>query len=209
MTKTQIVEDIKGHFPKLGETEIMLAFNRVYADFCAYTKIYTASSNLTLTTAVTYSLGSTVGQVYRIDFYDSSSQVLDIGDRLHYIIEHGSVTFYNTDWAVLTTWPTGIATVTLNYYKIPTAITGATTTIAIDTKYTEYIIAGALGKFYAKFPVKQIINGNVVEARDWQAVRYWNSIYSKGTTLAIQEANKQQDATAYDVALQDFNVNEE
>jgi len=208
MTKKQIVEDIKGHFPILGETEIMVAFNRVYVEFCAKTRIYTAVTDLTLTTAVSYTIPTTVGQIYRIDFKDSSDNDIASEDRLTYRIEHSTIYFYDTDGNTLSIWPTSIAKVTLNYYKIPTSIVSTEESIAINTKYTEPIIAGTLTKFYAKIPVEQIINGNKVYARDWQAVKYWSGIYHDGIVMGMQEANRQQDATTWNPALQNFNINE-
>lgn len=151
MTTKQIVEQLLEVFPKYTETLVRMDVNRVYKDFCYKTRLLRKSANLTLSTAVKYSLPSDFQELVWVKAYDASSNELDI---LTYDIEGGYIYFYDVYGDKMTTFPTAITTITLYYIYIPTDLS-LTDTPAIPTMFHEALVEGVMEKYYRREGILQ------------------------------------------------------
>lgn len=203
MTLQYAIEEVLDHFPDLGSTLIIAELNKAYARFCSMSRVYKASYNLSPLTAVSYALASDVDEVYRVDYFDTAGQIID-PENPTYVIEGGYIKFYDYLGDTLTTWPTNITTCTLRYFKIPAALSTLSSSFAIDSESHEYIVAGALSKLYARYPVDIVTQNGAAKGKDWNASRHYQGEFMFGVTEAKKKSNKDKDASIFNVALMNF-----
>lgn len=213
MNSIQMVEDILGHFPNLGSTEILLELNRVYKDFCAKSRIYTDKFNLSENSnpalqrnVVTYQLPEYIGQIYRIDMLNANNKDIPLYDRPEYLIEHNSITFLDSNGERVNEFPIDLVKIVrINYIRIPSNLDLDTNTqLAIDSKWSDGIIAGVLKKLYSKYSTQVVTDTGVITAKDWNAVKHYTQEYLRAIADAKAEANREKDITSWNVKLINF-----
>ena len=151
MTTKQIAEQILEVFPQYTETLIKLDINRVYKDFCYKTRLLKKSANLTLTTAVKYSLPTDLQEIYKVQVFTTGDVELT---NYTYRIESGYITIYDEYSQELSTLPTAITKITLTYIYIPADL-ALTDTPAIPAMFHEALVEGVYEKYYRRQGILQ------------------------------------------------------
>lgn len=148
MTFKQIYENIAMDFPNYLETTIAIDVGNIYRDFCFKTGLPRKNYKLTLSTATSYSLATDVNRVYEVEILDSSSTLLD---DISYIIDDGTIYFYDEYGTTLTTLPTNVNQVTIYYHAAPLT---ATDTVGaapdIPVQFHNALIEGVEAKYYRR-----------------------------------------------------------
>ena len=196
MTAKTIVESVRQIFPTIGSTQILKEIDLVQKEFADETEILTASAELTSpSTNTVWALNSSIKSIYNIEAYDSNSLPVELDDvNLTYNIEFGQITFIDTTGVVITGLPTGINSIYVSYYKIPASITAETDSLEIPEQFHEGILARVFERFYSRFPIDMVVQGQIVKAVDWNAVKYWNGVYTEIRIKAKKYKNINRDS---------------
>jgi hypothetical protein len=152
MTLKQMIEQVLEIFPDYTETMIKIDLNRVYKDFCYKTRILRKTSNLTLTTATSYSLPHDFQELIHVKAYNSSSVEVN---NITYKIENKIIYFYDEYGDKLTVLPTNIATITIYYVYVPADLSSLTSSPAIPEMFHEALVEGVYEKYYRRKGILQ------------------------------------------------------
>ena len=203
MTTQHFLDSIKQIFPLVGDTQILKDIDKAQKLFANETGLLTAVGQLTsISTSVGWNLPSDFVELYGVDpvrFYDSSGNPKYLGDYNYaYEIQFGKFYIYSLTETEITGLSTGIDTAYIHYRKKPTTIATENTALEIEEEFRDSIEHYVLKNYFAKFPVDTIAQGQVIKARDWNAVKYHDSQYEKLRIRAKRYANiKVQDMEAY------------
>jgi hypothetical protein len=155
--------------PGLGETEAIVLLNAAQNQFATETLILEATVNLTLTTALSYTLPTDCISIHKVIPKESSGTVLE---NISYSIDHGYITFVDNDNSDATTMPSNVATITLLYYQLPTALTALTGTSTLPSQFHMAMVWYGMGVLSASDPGKSIAYMKLFETLVFKGKQY-------------------------------------
>ena len=168
MTLQAIYERVHQVFPKVTVAQVTEDANRITEEFCEESDTLRKSGDLTLTTAVSYSLPADCLHVFEVIPKDADGDTLD--DELTYTIKDGTIYFADEYGEVLDAWPTDVVTLTIRYAYSPTAMALVTSSPTIANKWHRAIIAKLLAEYHAEF-------GDAIKASLYEK-RYLGILYN-------------------------------
>ncbi len=185
MTVLKAYEEIQSVFPKIGQVQILEELSNSQMSLSEETKILEAFGQLATPTTVTgWALPSDFISLLDILLYDSDDEPLYMGVLGYdYEITNGKLYIFSKSSTPIT--GLAVETAYIHYTKRATPITSTTDTFSLNTEFHSGITAGAYHKLFMKYPVEQVINGNIVLARDLRTAQAFEREYDK-TRLKIK-----------------------
>jgi hypothetical protein len=203
MITQQYLDSIKQVFPEVKDTQILKDIDKAQKLFANETGLLTAVGQLsTPSSNVGWNLTDDFVEMYGVDpvrFYDSSGNPKYLGDYQYgYEIQFNKFYIYSLTETTITGLSTGIDSAYIHYRRLPTTISSENTALEIEEEFRDAIEHYILKNYFAKFPVDMIAQGQIIKARDWNAVRFHAGEYEKLRIRAKRYANiKIQDNESY------------
>jgi len=189
MTVQHITEEVRQQFPQLGERQILVHIDRVQKEFCAETRILeTVAKCSDIYTNVVYQLPSNFQSLIEVLYYDSNGLVAEM-KGVDYEISGGNIHFFKTDESLFEGFPDSIAKVYLRYHCKPSNITAISSALSIAEDYAYAIYCGVLEAIYSVVSLPVNAGGQMIQARDWNAVRYFKGKYQEYVRSAKIDRN--------------------
>jgi hypothetical protein len=211
MRTQDYLDSIKTIFPEAKDTQILKDIDKSQKLFSTETGLLTALGSLaSISTNFAWTLPSNFRRLIDVKMYDVNGLPLYFGDSglmINYEIQLGKFYIYSLTSTPIDAFPSSVSSVYLFYECLPTTILTQDTALEIEEEFRDAIEHDVLRKYFAKYPVDTIAQGQVIKARDWNAVKYHDACYkelrvkakiylnSKETTLGdyinYQHAGKQ------------------
>jgi len=181
MTVLKAVEELQSVFPKVGYTQILEELSNSQITLSEESKVleeFGLLSNPSTNTG--WSLPAGFISLRDILLYDSDNEPVYMSDNNYdYEIANGKLFIFSISGTAITGLHADITYAYIHYSKRADPITSTTDTFAFDAEFHNGIIAGAYHQLFMKYPTEQVINGNVVLARDYNAARAFGFEYDK------------------------------
>lgn len=196
-------EQIYELFPSVLESAIIKDIDLAQKELANDTNILTALGSLASPTAnFAWTLPSDFLTLTDLAFYDSTGNPYYLGeDSIEHEIEFGKLYFKSMDSEEIIVLPSGISSAYLHYVKRPASITSLSDSFTIDEELHDGIVCKVLQKYFAKYPVDTVAQGQVIKARDWNAVRYYqgesNKFIRKGKILKSKKEDSRKEPIFY------------
>lgn len=204
MTVQQITEEILQQFPQLGERQVLLHIDRAQKEFCRETRTLIGTAKCAgIASTVVFTLPATFISMIEVIPYNADGIVTGM-EWVDYKIDSGKIHFFNMNETILTGIPSNVSHLYLVYYKLPTTIASITDTFSVKEELIYAIFYRVMETLSATIPIKQQAGEQVISARDWSAVRYFNSRYQEYVRMAKVDRNISADERykliSYDIA---------
>jgi len=170
MNTQQQIESIRQVFPNVPRTQIRLDLDTAQKLVATETGCLTTRASLSsISTNFAWALPSGFTELTDLVFYDSSSNPKYLGDyNYRYEIELGKLFIYSLTDTPITGLSTEISTAYMHYRKLPATISVEGTAMEVTEQFRDAIESYLLGKYFAKFPVDAIANGQVVKILNYK-----------------------------------------
>jgi hypothetical protein len=173
-------EELQEIFGK-GETQILAELDRSQKrleDEVRY--LITAGQLNSPSTNTGWSLPAGFRALIDILFYDSSGNPLYIDNFAYdYEIVGSKLYIFAKGSTPITGLDSSIDTAYILYEYDPSTISALTDTFDLPVQMHDGILAGAYQKLYMKYPIKQIVNGNLIEAISPSMAGMWENEFRK------------------------------
>ncbi len=197
MILQRIIERVQREFPGVKAGEVVEDINEIQKDFCIETEILKKSTNLTVVAnTVTYTLLTefpTLDKILRVDFLDSTGELVDEEDTLKMDIKpDGTITFYDYYGDAITEIPSGTTPKFYYTYTPATLVVGTLTASPdIPSQLHEGLVCKELANLHSKIPtiIKQFTDGSTARTKDFQSIQLNESKYHEYVVKAKKLAN--------------------
>lgn len=181
MNTLQQIESIRQIFPNLSRNQIRLDLDTAQKLLASETgEIKTRVSLSNIATNFAWALPSGFIGVEDLVFYDSSNNPKYIGDfHYKYEIELDKLFIYSTQSTPITGLDASIASAYLHYRALPATLTSESTSMEMAEQFRDACESYLLGKYFAKFPVDVIANGQIIKTLNIQAAQLHKNEYEK------------------------------
>jgi hypothetical protein len=179
MNAQNLIESIRQVFPNVSRTQIRLDLDTAQKLLADETESLVKTSSLASpSTNVAWSLPSDFAGFLELNFYDTNGEPEYLA-TLNYKWEIGFNKFfiYSTESTPIT----GISPTYayLTYRSLPATISTEATTLEMTEHYRDALESYVLAKYFGKFPIPNIIQGNIVEALNFQAANWHKTNYEQ------------------------------
>lgn len=181
MNTSQIIESIRQVFPNLSRNQIRLDLDTAQKLLASEAgDLKTRGSLSSISTNFAWALPARFIAVDDLVFYDSSGNPKYPSDfNYKYEIELGKLFIYSTESTPITGLDSSIATAYLHYRQLPNTLSTDTTSMEVEEQFRDAIESYLLGKYFAKFPIDVVNNGQVFKALNLQAAQLHKNEYEK------------------------------
>lgn len=179
MNTQQLVDSIRQIFPDVSRTQIRLDLDTAQKLLADETETIIKIASLSApSTNVAWSLPSNFAGFVDLNFYDANGEPLYAG-TLNYKWEIVADKFYI--YSTTSTPITGLAVTYayLTYKSLPATLSTEATSLEMTGHYRDAIESYVLGKYFAKFPINAIANGQVVKVLNLQAAQLHKAEYDR------------------------------
>ena len=191
MTCQSAMEEIHELFPNITDTAIYRDLDSAQKKFVNATKLLTARGACSdVSTNFGWNLPSDCIEVYDFKAYNSSGEPVYFGvEQLNWEVEFDKIYLYSLTSTPISVTPSGISSLYVHYRKDPSTVTTSASTFTVNEKYHKGIVADVLSEYFAKYPTL-MIQGSMM--RDFNAAKYWQTIYNQHRIEAKKDAGNAQ-----------------
>jgi len=186
MTIFNMVELCKVEVPKASETMIVALLNEKIKLFAHESEIYKNTGDITIVAdTVEYTLATEFSDidgemVVSVNFLDSNrEQVADIY-QLKFDISKGKIRFYSYINTSITSIPSQIIHIEIQYVAVPPNKTVDDALTEIDSQFHDGIRSGVASVLYSLYPTidKILPDGSVLKLKDMTMMKYHENNYN-------------------------------
>lgn len=196
MTTQHYLDSIKSVFPQIPDTAILKDIDKAQKLFATEVGMTTALGQLSnISTNFAWSLPTGFRRLIEVRMYDTSGHPLYFGDSglaINYEIQLGKLYFYSLNSTPLSVMPSSISSIYIIYECLPTTILTQDTALEVEEEFRDAIEHWILKDYYSKYPVDTTAQGQVIKARDWNAVKYHQGEYERIKIKAKRYANSKE-----------------
>jgi len=181
MNTKQIIESVRQVFPTLSKNQIRLDLDSAQKLLATETGCLTVKGSLSnIATNFAWILPSKFISMTDLVFYDSLGNPKYPSDyNYKYEIELGKLFIYSSQSVPITGLNTEISSVYLHYKELPDTLATESTSMEVNEQFRDAIESYVLGKYFSKFPIDAIANGQVVKILNLQAAQLHKNEYEK------------------------------
>lgn len=175
------IESIQQVFPNLSRNQIRLDLDTAQKLIASEVNcLVTRASLSSISSNFAWTLPTNFTELVDLVFYDSDNNPKYLGDYSYkYEIELGKLFIYSLTSTPITGLSSEIASAYIHYRKLPETISTESTSMEVTEQFRDAIESYLLGKYFAKFPIDAIANGQVVKILNLQAAQLHKSEYEK------------------------------
>lgn len=181
MNTYNIIESVKDVFPNLSNNRIRLDLDSAQKLLATETGVLTTRASLSsIGTNFAWALPSGFIGLEDIVFYDSDNNAKYLSDyNYRYEIELGKLFIYSGQSTPITGLNSAISTAYIHFRALPTTLTTENTSMEVTEQFRDAIESYLLGKYFSKFPIDALANGQVVKILNLQAAQLHKNEYEK------------------------------
>ena len=183
MTTQHYLESIKSVFPLIESIAILKDIDKAQKLLATEIGATTALGQLTdISANFAWALPSNFRRLIEVKMYDTNGHPLYFGDSglaINYEIQLGKIYFYSLNSTPFSVMPSSINSIYLIYESLPATITTQDTALEVEEEFRDAIEHWVLKDYYSKYPVDMVAQGQVIKARDWNAVKYHQGEYER------------------------------